>query len=82
MGRSIGVGFEIFLLFFLFIFHRFLFLFSQGKGGGTGVGGGGARNPITPWLAGEFMHTFAKFGGNSGGEGFLFILFKIDKYAL
>lgn len=73
MGRSIGVGFEIFLLFF-FNLLSFSFLIFTGKGG-TGVGGGGARNQITPWLAGEFMHTFAKWGGVKAEEkGFYFFI--------
>lgn len=85
MGRSIGVGFEIFLLFFFFfsIFYRFLFLFSQGKGGrgGTGVWGwwrAKSNNTLAGW--GVYAY-FCQVGVKAEEKGFYF-LFKIDKYAL
>lgn len=77
MGRSIGVGFEIFLLFF-FIFYRFLFLFSQGKGA-PGLGVVGREINQHPGWLGSLCILLPSGGGGggvgySGGEGFLFFI--------
>lgn len=79
MGRSIGVGFEIFLLFFFHLLS-FSFLIFTGKGGHRGWGWRGAKSNNT--LAGWGVYAyFCQVGVKAEEKGFYF-LFKIDKYAL